>query len=97
MKKKTWDQSRPHTTGTSMAAPDALHLTLSRPWLAPRVRRGGGGSARGREGVLDGADVAPVTHGHNNAFAARHRCIGGELLLSALNRVLLVPDRFSRD
>ncbi len=25
-------QSSPHTTGTSRAAPDALHLTFSQPW-----------------------------------------------------------------
>jgi hypothetical protein len=32
VKAEAWDQSSPHRTGTSMATPDALHLTFSQPW-----------------------------------------------------------------
>jgi hypothetical protein len=31
VKAKTWDQSSPHTTGTSTTAPDSLLLTFSQP------------------------------------------------------------------
>jgi hypothetical protein len=34
VKAETSDQSSPHPTGTSRAAPDDFHLTFNQPWQA---------------------------------------------------------------
>ena len=49
MKAETSDYSSPHPTGTSRAAPDALHLTFSRPWAFS----GTAGELRATRSVLE--------------------------------------------
>jgi hypothetical protein len=38
VKAETWDQSSPHPTGTSRAAPDSLRLTFSQPCHCSQLR-----------------------------------------------------------